>query len=156
MPLYHATLRTYRAGDVVTATERGTFYPQALQRLESAQPAGAPSRSVCVFAARTLEFCALYAVGQRWSLAATNFYEVEMATHWDAPMALVHAIQGKLERGEPAEAAVAEYWRPEKTWRFTEVFGPSMTIVGEVPAPEIFEFGLRERYRADFLQAAAL
>lgn len=156
MHLYHATLRTYPPGEKVQAVERISFYPQALSALDKTQPAGAPSRSICVFATQNVEFSYLYALLQKWPMEEIKIYKVEMDSYREAPMAIVHALQRKIEKGQSIDTSTSEYWHPGQSWNFMEAFGPSMVILREVPAPSINEIMLRARYHNDADRASQL
>lgn len=156
MPLYHTTLNTYFAGEKVLAEERSSFYPDALFELDKTQPKDAPSRSICLFSAQKLEFSYLYALGQGWPKEEIKIYEVEMEFYREAPMAIVHALQRKIEKGQPIDVSMNEYWFPKKDWSFMEAFGPSMDIVQEVSLPSINEYALRVRYYSEADRASQL
>ena len=156
MPLYHATLNSYSIGETIEAKVESTFYPDAVERLEATKPADAPSRAICLFASESLDFCYLFALKQQWSRESIKLYEVEMPSHHHAPMAIVHAIQKKLESGKPSAKAESEYWDPTQSWKFVETFGPTMTIVRKMQAPSINELILSTMYYSEADRASAL
>ncbi|WP_159016604.1 hypothetical protein [Cognatiluteimonas profundi] len=156
MPLYHATLREYSAGQIVQATERSSFYPEALSALEVTRSQDVPSRSICLFAADNIEFSYLFALRQQWAKEKINIYEVDMDSSRKAPMAIVHALQRKIEKGLPTEKLTSEYWSPAQSWNFMEFFGPSMVVLRQMAIPSINEFALSARYHLEADRASQL
>jgi hypothetical protein len=154
--LYHATLRSYSPGDVVHATESNQFYIQAVAALEQSKPSGFPSRTICLFATDNLEFCYLFALKQQWAQDQISIYEVEIENYRNAPMAIVHALQRRIERGQDGKDLIREYWNPENSWHFMEYFGHKMTISRQVDTPSINQLALTMKYQSDADRAAQL
>jgi hypothetical protein len=147
MLLFHATLHEFAPGQVVPATKDGTQYEAEVALLEASRPAHAPSRTRCVFATEKAVAAAAYLEGQGVPVGAIKrMYQVEMATSFRAPMRMVAELKLRLKEVRPTDAVVAEYWAPGHEWEFYEHFGPSFTVVGEVPWPsyrDVYGFGQR-------------
>ncbi|MBP3983985.1 hypothetical protein J5837_06040 [Pseudoxanthomonas helianthi] len=156
MPLYHATLRAYSSGQEVVATVPTTFYPEAVTEIEKFRGTHQPNRSFCLFATDDLDFCYYFALRQRFDPEKINIYEVQMALYHKAPIAIVHTLQRRIEKGESLGRLPDEYWNPTVAWKFWEYFGSAMTIVGEVQKPQIDQTLIFIKYQGESKLASSL
>lgn len=156
MRLFHASQNTYSPGQLIVATSQSTFYPLAIPALDQAKPSGLPSRDICLCATDDLAFAYLFAIKQQWPSNGIRLYEVKMDKFHRAPMAIVHAIQRRLESSKDISALLSEYWSPTLKWHYFECIGPQMEIVGSVSAPSINEILMGLNYQGDANAAAGL
>lgn len=156
MRLFHACEYDYSHGQQIVATSQSAFYPLAVSALDRAKPIGLPSRGICLCATDDLAFAYLFAMKQQWPRDGIRLYEVEMEYFHRAPMAIVHAIQRRLENSEDISALLSEYWSPKRKWHYFECFGPEMEIVRPIGAPSINETIMGLNYQGDANAAACL
>lgn len=71
-------------------------------------------------------------------------------------MAVIHAVQRRLEASKDASALLSEYWSPKREWYYFECIGPEMEIVGSVGTPDINEIVMTLNYQGDASAAACL
>jgi hypothetical protein len=154
--LFHAFQNNYSQGQKITATSQSVFYPLAVPALDQARPSGLPSRGICLCATDDLAFAYLFAMKQQWPRDGIRLYEVEMENFHRAPMAIVHAIQRRLENSEDISALLSEYWSPKLNWHYFECFGPEMELVRPIGAPSIDETIMGFNYQGDASAAACL
>jgi len=50
-----------------------------------------------------------------------------------APFRIIHELQNRLDSSRAVERLVEEYWSPTKDWNFFEYFGPSFSVLEEMP-----------------------
>ena len=147
LALYHGTFSEFAIGDVITATKPTSFYPDVVRLLDAHRPARLPSRETCVFATDTIAGAGTFINKQPpVGGAKGRVYKVEMSGSCKAPFQLVVGIARRLEAARPADTLVAEYWNPTLDWFFWEYFGPSFTVIEEVPVPpesQMSLFGVR-------------
>lgn len=156
MLLYHSTLNSYAPGELVLASSPTTFYLDAVAEIERIRPSNLPSRLCCVFATNDLEFCYYFALRQKWDPSQIKIYEVEMDAYHKAPIAIVHPLQRRIEKGSSTGKLANEYWHPTEPWKFWEFFGPAMTVRGQVSAPNINETAMFMKYQGDSDHASNL
>ena len=153
MRLFHASLYDYPSGKRIVAASQSSFYPLAVPALEEAKLSGLPSRDICLCATDELGFAYLFAMKQKWPINRLRLYEVKMEKFHRAPMAIVHAIQRRLENSEDASALLSEYWSPKNAWHYFEYIGPEMEILGSVGHPSINEVVMLLNYQGDISTA---
>lgn len=107
MPLFLASRHIYPIGQRVDATSQSPFYPLALPALEQVKPLGLPSRDICLCATDDLAFAYLFAIKQQWPRDDIKLYEVQMDDFHRAPMAIVHAVQRRLECAKDVSALLS-------------------------------------------------
>lgn len=156
MRLFHASQNSYSPGQHIVATSQSTFYPLAVPALDQAKPSGLPSRDICLCTTDDLAFAYLFAIKQGWPSDQIRLYEVTMKKFHRAPMAVVHAVQRRLEVSRDASVLLSEYWSPKGKWHYFEFIGPEMEIVGSVGVPDINEIVMTLNYQADANVAACL
>ncbi|MEK7234991.1 MAG: hypothetical protein AAB242_00110 [Nitrospirota bacterium] len=156
MRLFHASQNDYSHGQRIVATSQSAFYPLAVPALDRAKPIGLSSRDICLCATDSLAFAYLFAIKQQWPSDRIRLYEVNMKNFHRAPMAIVHAIQRRLEKSEDISALLSEYWSPKHTWHYFECIGPEMEIIGPISAPCINEIVMSLNYQGDANAAACL
>lgn len=156
MRLFHASQNNYSPGQQIVATSQSTFYPLAVPALDQAKPSGLPSRDICLCATDDLAFAYLFAIKQKWPSDQIRLYEVTMDKFHRAPMAVIHAVQRRLEASKDASALLSEYWSPKREWYYFECIGPEMEIVGSVGTPDINEIVMTLNYQGDASAAACL
>lgn len=136
MPQFHGTYQIFAPGQVLTATRPSQHYPEAVAQLELHRPATAPSRGCCLFATDSLAGAAAFIQAQSQTDGSVpRFYEVNMPVAHRGPFCLIHEIARRLKDGREIDSVVREYWEPAQQWVFWEEFGPSLTVLREVPAP---------------------
>lgn|SRR5574337_556406 len=133
LPLFHATLREFSAGEIVSATSQGGFYPEVIALLESRRPINLPSRSTCVFASDKAVASTRFLLGQGAKLEDVKLYRVEMNLHHRAPFRVIHELDKRVKASGAVDALVSEYWNPQREWAFWEYFGPSLKVIEESP-----------------------
>lgn len=156
MRLFHASQNNYSTGQRIIATSQSSFYPLAVPALDQAKPSGLPSRDICLCATDDLAFAYLFAIKQRWPTNGIKLYEVKMDKFHRAPMAIVHAIQRRLENSQDISALLFEYWSPKKRWHYFECIGPQMEIISPVSAPYLNEMVMSINYQDDAYAASSL
>lgn len=156
MRLFHASKNNYSRGQRIVATSQSTFYPIAVPALDQVKPLGLPSRDICLCATDDLAFAYLFAIRQRWPSNQIRLYEVTMDKFHRAPMAVVHAVQRRLEASKDASKLLSEYWSPQCKWHYFEYIGPEMEIVDLVGTPNINETIMTLNYQGDAAAAACL
>lgn len=156
MRLFHASQTDYSPGQQIVAISQSSFYPLAVPALEQAKPIGLPSRDICLCATDDLEFAYLFAMKQQWTTNRIKLYEVKMDKFHRAPMAIVHAVQRRLENSEDVSTLLSEYWSPKHAWHYFECIGPEMEIVSLVGTPYINEIVMSLNYQGDASAAARL
>jgi len=156
MTLFHASQNYYSQGQRIVATSQSTFYPLAVPALDRAKPIGLPSRDICLCATDDLAFAYLFAIKQQWLSNRIRLYEVNMENFHRAPMAIVHAIQRRLEKSKDISALLSEYWSPKHTWHYFECIGPEMEVVGSISAPYINKIVMSLNYQSDANAAECL
>lgn len=143
--LFHATRSELEPGEVV-ANAHTTFYPNVVALLESARPHNCPSRSKCLFAADTPEAAYTYLERQsRDDPSGIKIYRVQMDVYHRAPFRLIFELNERLQKAQPTEDLVEEYWSAHHPWVFWEYFGPSFIILDRVDVDRVkaYAFGLR-------------
>jgi len=160
--LFHASTQSLPAQLAVSAP-LATVCPSAVAALEAAKPAGSPSRAACFFACEKPENAARFLdaeLGYKGQAPGQPMfvYEVEFpAGYHKGAMALVAAIESKLQAKSDPDRAIAEYWHPTLNWQFFEVFGPEMRIIQQIATPGLIELSLATiRYQSDYALAAGL
>lgn len=156
MRLFHASQNNYSPGQRIVATSQSTFYSLAVSALEKAKPSASPSRDICLCATDDLAFAYLFAIKQNWPSNQIRLYEVTMDKFHRAPMAIVHAVQRRLEASKDASVLLDEYWSPQHSWYYFECIGPEMEIVDSVGTPNINQILMTLNYQADADQATRL
>lgn len=134
MKLYHASVKELEIDRVITADRPVSFYPDVVPIYENARPDGAPSRSVCLFAADAPEKAARFMQAQ--GQESFHIYEVEMNEFWSGPFCITHEIYRRMKLERPIDGLIGEYWNPKRDWRFIEYFGPQLKILSEVAIPD--------------------
>lgn len=161
MKLFHASVNSWKSGEVITASRQTTYFPAVTAVLEAHRPAGLPSRSICLFNTDTIVGATKIMESEKaWkpgSIGDFKVYEIEADGFHRAPLRLNHEINMRLKDGQLVNALVAEYWNPTADWFFYEFFGPSFLVVQEVPpaaTAHMYPFGLR--YDRDIRISASL
>jgi hypothetical protein len=160
--LFHASTQSLPARLAVGAPQ-ATVCPSAIAALEAAKPAGSPSRAACFFACEKPENAARFLDAElRYKGQALGqpifVYEIEFpAGFHKGAMALVAAIDSKLQVKFDPDRAIAEYWHPTLNWQFFEAFGPEMRIIQQIATPGLIELSVATmRYQSDHALAAGL
>jgi hypothetical protein len=156
MLLYHSTLNGYSPGDLIVASTPTPFYLEAVAELEGKRPPDRPSRSTCLFATDDLAFCYFFALRQQRDPSQIKIYEVEMDTYHQAPFAIVHWLQKRIQGGGALGRLTSEYWNPAEPWKFWEFFGPTMTVSRQVGAPAINQVMMLIKYQTESDRASSL
>ena len=71
-------------------------------------------------------------------------------------MAIVHAIQRRIEKSNDISALLCEYWSPKHNWNYFECIGPEMEIITPTSAPNINEIVMNLNYQGDANAATRL
>lgn len=149
MQLFHASIKDYSPGQKIVATSQTSFYPLAINAINGAKPPSLPARDICLCATDDLSFAYLFAIKQNWPRNEIRIYKVNMDKFHKAPMAIVHAVQRRIEKSEDISALLSEYWSPTHKWNYSECIGPQMEIVSKVSAPNIDEIIMNITYQVD-------
>ncbi len=73
-----------------------------------------------------------------------------MPDYHKAPFRLVRELDARLEARKPIQAVVGEYWDPHRDWVFWEYFGPTFTVVEEMPPAGVIDtYGFNLKYDKD-------
>lgn len=157
MTLFHASHVPLAAGQVLLASDACTYYPEVVDELEHRRPGTAPSRCHCVFATDSLAAASAFINAQPTVGNPPHFYEVEMPVAKRSPFRLIHEISNRMKCGQEIDSAIREYWAPTLDWAFWEYFGPSLTVIREVPAPAPVEvYAFRIAYEGDINRARGM
>lgn len=156
MLLFHASKSDFLVGQVFDNPRPTTYYPDAVVEMENHRPTHAPSRSSCFFTSDREDFAVFFLLRQGGPLADIRLYAVNLPVYWKAPFAITHALHRRIEKSQPTQPLVAEYWQQHESWIFYEFFGPRMIIEEIRPLPDIKEMSLTYRYSIDTDLASTL
>lgn len=86
-----------------------------------------------MFASEIPAASSLFLAGQGVAPSCIRLYRVEMSHFHRAPFRIIHELQKRLDSSRAVDRLVEEYWSPKKTWKFFEYFGPSFSVLEEIP-----------------------
>jgi len=152
--VFHVTAKIYRPGEIVGCIQRNYYSDPARQpldvvsmqeMLDGGRPAGTVSRLCAHFAFARAELCSWYwssqeararACGDAASpyLSRPHYYEVEMDTPVEAPLAVAGWVFKLLNAGADATAPIKEYWAAGRGWKISEYMDAKMHVIRETAA----------------------
>lgn len=159
MRLFHASFHEYSEGEVITATPLAARYQGVAELLDRNRPANAPLRSRSVFALNDAYYSAIYINAIENQDRPRFIYEVEMASPWRAPMAIVNQISKRGAHSQALSRLIQEYWSPQHEWNVFEFFSPAMVVKGIVDFPNLsttIAYKMRFDYDGDVARAKRL
>ena len=154
MDLFHVSSEPLSTNLVVFDESKSQTAPRrhtVEEAFLSHKPAAALDRLTALFAFGNLADAFHYAEAERrLGKPIHGVYRVVMETCERHPMAIVGAVEERLNQNGTVEALILEYWHPSGTWRFWEYLSEEMIVEEEVdaPAPHLIG-GAGYRYHRD-------